>query len=68
MPAEELDVKIGDLPQHKATIVAAIAKYPGKRAMARPTVLNREYGLLAKWKALQTYVLREKLWTTNDEI
>ena len=59
------DVKIGNLWRHKSTIVAAIAKYPAKRARALSTVLELEYGLLVKWKALQTYVLREDLWTTK---
>ena len=45
--------------------MAAIAKYPAKRAVALSTVLARDYGLLVKWKALQTYVLREDLWTTK---
>ena len=59
------DVKIGNLWKHKATITAAIAKYPTKRARALSTKLELEYGLVVKWKALQTYVLREDLWTTK---
>ena len=55
------DVKIGNLWRHKSTIGAAIAKYPAKRAIALATVLEREHGLLVKWKALQNYVLREGL-------
>ena len=46
------DVKIGDLPKHRATIVSAIGKYPSKRAQALVTVLAREYDLNVKWKAL----------------
>ena len=42
------DVKIRDLWQHRSTIVAAIARYPSKRAMALSTVLRKEYGLLVK--------------------
>ena len=59
------DVKIGQLPEYHSTIVAAISKYPHKRANALSTVLNDEYGLLVKWKALQTYVLRQNLWTVS---
>ena len=57
------DVKIGQLPQHHGTIVAAIAKYPHKRANALSTVLCDEQGLYVKWKALETYCLRHQLWT-----
>ena len=57
------DVKIGQLPQHHGTIVAAIAKYPHKRANALSTVLCDEHGLYVKWKALETYCLRHQLWT-----
>ena len=47
------DVKIGQLPQHHGTIVAAIAKYPHKRVNALSTVLCEEHGLYVKWKALE---------------
>ena len=56
-------VEIGGLGTHRATIEAAIVAYPTKRARALSTVLKREYGLLVCWKALQTYILREGLWT-----
>ena len=59
---EQGDVKIANLWKHKSSIVAAIGKYPAKRARALSTVLEREYGLFVKWKALQTYCLREQLW------
>ena len=55
-------VKERDLKQHRSTIVAAITKYPSKRAQALVTVLCREYDLKVKWKALQNYVRREGLW------
>ena len=38
---EQGDVKIANLWKHKSTIVAAIAKYPAKRAIAPSTVLER---------------------------
>ena len=56
------DVKIGQLSQHHSTIAAAISHYPFKRARALATVLSRDYGLVVKWKALQTYILRAGLW------
>ena len=62
---DESDVKIGQLPQYHSTIVAAVAKYPLKRANALSTVLQTEYGLLVKWKALETYCLRQNLWTLD---
>ena len=57
-------VKERDLKHHRSTIVAAITKYPSKRAQALVTVLCREYDLKVKWKALQNYVRREGLWTS----
>ena len=60
------DIKIGDLWKHRSAIVAAIAKYPAKRARTLSTVLEHEHGLLVKWKALENYVLREHLWTTKQ--
>ena len=62
---EESDVKIGQLPEHHGTITDAIGKHPTKRAHALSTVLHRDYGLLVKWKALQTYILRHHLWTSK---
>ena len=62
---EESDVKIGQLPEHHGTITDAIGKHPTKRAHALSTVLHRDYGILVKWKALQTYILRHHLWTSK---
>ena len=64
--ADRDDVKLGKLWQHKSTIAAANGKHPAMRARALSTVLRRDYGLLVKWKALQTYVLRECLWTASE--
>ena len=62
---EESDVKIGQLPEHHGTITDAIGKHPTKRAHALSTVLHRDNGILVKWKALQTYILRHHLWTSK---
>ena len=62
------DVKIGDMWRHSSTIAEAVAKYPDKRAIALSTVLQRDYGLRVKWKALQTYILRQGLWTVKRPI
>ena len=56
------DVNIGDLPLHRETIVAVVLKHPAKRASALSAVLAKDYGLVVKWKALETYCLREQLW------
>ena len=50
-PISTGDVKIGDLPIYRDTIIAAISKYPQKRAQTLVTVLSQEFSLLVKWKA-----------------
>ena len=60
-------LKIGDLKQHRATIVSVMAKHGTMRAQPLATILSREYGLLVKWKTLQTYILREQLWRLLSE-
>ena len=59
-------VKIRDLPQYHKTIVAAIAKYPNKRAKALSKVLLTDYGLAVKWGTLYDYAIRHNLWSSAN--
>lgn len=63
--SDDGDVKLADLWRHKSTIAEAIAAYPAYQARALSFVLQRDYGLFVKWKALQNYILREHLWTSK---
>ena len=59
-------MQIRDLPHYHSTIVAAIAKYPNKRAKSLSKVLLTDYGLAVKWATLYDYAIRHNLWSSAN--
>ena len=57
-----VEAKIGDLPRYREQLLAAIRANPGKKAKLLAPIMLHDYAVSRHWKALETYIDREKLY------